>query len=52
MTDTANDLKGENDAITNVPVFVDGTWQNRGFPSLNGVVTDISVESGKYSIQK
>ena len=45
--DTANDLKGKNDAITNVPVFVHGTCRKRGFPSLNGVVTAISVESGK-----
>ena len=45
--DTANDLKGENEAITNAPVFVDATCRKRGFPSLNGVVTAISVESGK-----
>ena len=47
MKDTGNDLKGKNDAITNVPVFVDGTCRKRGFPSRNGVVTAISVESGK-----
>ena len=45
--DTANNLKGKNNAITNVPVFVDDTCRKRGFPSLNGVVTAISVESGK-----
>ena len=29
-------------------VSCDGTWQRRGFASLNGAVTAISVESGKY----
>ena len=48
MKDAANDLKGDSDVdITNVPVSVDGTWQKRGFSSLNGVVTAISVDSGK-----
>ena len=40
MNDAANYLKGGiNVAITNVPISVDGTWQKRGFSSLNGVVT-------------
>ena len=48
MKDAANYLEGGIDvAITNVPVSVDGTWQKRGFSSLNGVVTAISVDSGK-----
>ena len=48
MKDAANYLKGGIDvAMTNVPASVDGTWQKRGFSSLNGVVTVISVDSGK-----
>ena len=51
MKDAANYLKGGIDVtITNVPVSVDGTWQKRGFSSLNGVVTAISVD--RYWIQK
>ena len=36
MIEATNDLKGESDVgNTNVPVSVDGTWQKRGFSSLN-----------------
>ncbi|GFU92480.1 uncharacterized protein TNCV_4794091 [Trichonephila clavipes] len=31
----------------NVPVAIDGTWQKRGHTSLNGVVTAVSVDTGK-----
>ena len=30
-----------------VGVSVDGTWQRRGFSSNNGVVTAISIDTGK-----
>ncbi|GFY14896.1 uncharacterized protein TNCV_234461 [Trichonephila clavipes] len=31
----------------NVAVAIDGTWQKRGHTSLNGVVTSVSVDTGK-----
>ena len=34
-------------SITNCQVSVDGTWQKRGYSSMNGVVTLISRENGK-----
>ena len=34
-------------SITNCQVSVDGTWQKRGYSSMNGVVTFISRENGK-----
>ncbi|GFT13138.1 uncharacterized protein TNCV_2855281 [Trichonephila clavipes] len=33
--------------IVNCGVSVDGTWQRRGFSSLNGCVSAISVDTGK-----
>ncbi|GFV18878.1 uncharacterized protein TNCV_4757631 [Trichonephila clavipes] len=36
-----------NNGNPNVPVAIDGTWQKRGHTSLNGVVTAVSVDSGK-----
>ena len=35
------------DAVTDLNVSVDGTWQTRGFSSLNGVVTLMSSINGK-----
>ena len=32
---------------TDVGVSIDGTWQKRGFSSHNGVVTAISIDTGK-----
>ena len=34
-------------AVCDIAVSCDGTWQRRGFSSLNGAVTAISIESGK-----
>ena len=31
----------------NTSVSVDGTWQKRGFPSLNGAVVAISIDIGR-----
>ena len=46
MSNAASKLRG--DAISaDVAVSVDGTWQRKGFPSMNGVVTAISIDSGK-----
>ncbi|GFX64249.1 uncharacterized protein TNCV_1499731 [Trichonephila clavipes] len=36
-----------NNGNPNVPVAIDGTWQKRGHISLNGVVTAVSVDTGK-----
>ncbi|GFX86204.1 uncharacterized protein TNCV_2560861 [Trichonephila clavipes] len=36
-----------NNCNPNVPVAIDGTWQKRGHTSLNGVVTVVSVDTGK-----
>ena len=46
MTDAANELKKEDD-VADVSVSCDGTWQRRGFASLNGSFTTISVDSRK-----
>ncbi|GFW03816.1 uncharacterized protein TNCV_2539271 [Trichonephila clavipes] len=35
-----------NNGNPNVPVAIDGTWQKRGH--INGVVTAVSVDTGKY----
>ena len=45
--DDSKELKGEMDTA-DVAVSVDGSWQKRGFSSLNGVVTAISVDTGKF----
>ena len=50
MSDAVEDLKDKvnnNNDILDTAVSVDGTWQRRGYCSLNGVVTAISVENGK-----
>ncbi|GFV25906.1 uncharacterized protein TNCV_3868731 [Trichonephila clavipes] len=36
-----------NNGNPNVPVAIDGTWQKKGHTSLNGVVTAVSVDTGK-----
>ena len=35
------------DNIVDTGISVDGTWQKRGFTSLNGAVTAISIETGR-----
>lgn len=47
MKEAAQEAKKENDGCNNIAVAVDGTWQRRGFISLNGVVTATSVDTGK-----
>ncbi|GFS67454.1 uncharacterized protein TNCV_1610351 [Trichonephila clavipes] len=37
----------ENEGNKNIAVAVDGTWQRRGYTSLNGVVTVTSIDTGK-----
>ena len=46
MAAAAASLRGE--AITaDVGVSVDGSWQRKGYTSMNGVVTAISIDNGK-----
>ena len=46
MSMAASKLRGTVDRAY-VGVSVDGTWQHKGFTSLNGVITTISIDSGK-----
>ena len=46
MTDAAAELRGDMDTADAV-VSVNDTWQRKGFTSTNGVITAISVDSGK-----
>ena len=39
--------KFDSAAISDLDVSLDGTWQRRGYASLNGIVTAISHENGK-----
>ena len=51
MTDDAADELQENkdeQRISDVTGYCDGSWQKRGHSSLNGTVTKISSDSGKY----
>lgn len=47
MNAAINDLRKQDDEMIDIGVSVDGTWQRRGFSSLNGVVAAISIDSGK-----
>ena len=47
MRNAAKEVQDETKDITDVAVSVDRSWQERGFSSLNGVVTAISIKSGK-----
>lgn len=46
MSDAANEIRGDNETA-DASVSVDGTWQRKGFTSTNGVITAISVDTGK-----
>ena len=35
------------DQIVDVGITIDGTWQKRGFTSMNGAVAAISIETGR-----
>ncbi|KAJ4444841.1 hypothetical protein ANN_06638 [Periplaneta americana] len=45
MNDAANEVR-ENTGSNECAVSLDGTWQRRGFSSLSGVVTAMSVKTG------
>ena len=46
MKSAAAELKNE-EVVADIGVSVDGSWQKRGFSSLNGVATALSISSGK-----
>ena len=46
MSMAAPKLRGAVDSA-DVGVSVDGTWQRKGFTSLNGVITALSTDSGR-----
>ena len=50
MSDAATDIKEKTDSAArpvDISVSVDGSWQKRGFSSLNGNVAAISLKNGK-----
>ncbi|GFX06668.1 uncharacterized protein TNCV_382641 [Trichonephila clavipes] len=47
MKDAIEEAVQKNQNIRDIPVAVDGTWQKRGYSSMNGVVTITSVDTGK-----
>ena len=51
MQEAANEVRnkseGSGQAVVNTGISCDGTWQKRGYSSLNGVTTVISMENGK-----
>ena len=49
MQDACNELRGDSttNSTTDTAVSCDGSWQRRGYSSLNGVVTVISMSTGK-----
>lgn len=47
MTEAAEEIRKDSDAPVKCGVSVDGTWQRRGFSSLNGCVTAVSIDTGK-----
>ena len=42
-----HEIKTSTDEVLNTGVSVDGTWQKRGFTSMNGAVAAISMETGR-----
>ncbi|GFV56888.1 uncharacterized protein TNCV_1869291 [Trichonephila clavipes] len=48
MKDAVKEAVQEKQNIRDIPVAVDGTWQKRGYSSMNGVVTVTSVDTGKW----
>ena len=46
MNSAARELRS-GETITDIGVSVDGSWQRRGFSSLNGIVAALSIDNGK-----
>ena len=49
MNNAVSELKKESTNVVDTGVTVDGTWQRRGYSSMNGVVVAISVDNGKIT---
>ena len=48
MTDASNEIHNlQTDGIVDTAVSVDGTWQKRGYSSVNGAVAAISINTGR-----
>lgn len=47
MTEAAEEIRKGSDVPVKCGVSVDGTWQRRGFSSLNGCVSAVSIDTGK-----
>ena len=47
MQNAAKEAIELNDGNVNIPASFDGSWQKRGHTSLNGIVSAMSVDSGK-----
>ena len=50
MNDAAteiHDLSKSSDSVVDTNISLDGSWQKRGYSSLNGYVAALSMESGK-----
>ena len=47
MKDATNEAKKYKGCVGDIGISVDGSWQKRGYTSLNGVITAISIDNGK-----
>ena len=47
MTDTVTEISPSSSSIIDTAVSVDGSWKRRGFSSLNGAATAISMGISK-----
>ena len=47
MNNVAAELKQGTQGIVDIGVTADGTWQRRGYTSMNGVVVAMSIDCGK-----
>ena len=47
IQDACQELRGDSTGIMDAAVSCDRSWQRRGYSSLNGVVTTISMRNGK-----
>lgn len=47
MTNEVEKAVSVNEGSRDTPIAVDGTWQKRGYKSLNGIVTATSFDTGK-----
>lgn len=47
MKEAVQEAVDQNEGVNEIAIGLDGTWQKRGFVSLNGVITATSVDVGK-----